>query len=38
MVISLQVDDDVIDSLFNIIDHNRNFEEAYPLKDEAAIY
>lgn len=38
MVICLQVDDDVIDSLFSIIDHKCNFEETYPLKDEAAIY
>ena len=38
MLICLQNDGDIIDSIFSIIDCKYKFEEKYPLRDEAAIY
>lgn len=38
MLICLQVDGDIVESIFSILDHRLKFEDEYPLQDQAAVY
>lgn len=38
ILVALQVDDDIFDSLFSLVDSNCKFEQRFPLIDETVMY